>query len=68
MRIIKQGVNPAERTYRVTCQNCKTVFEFMRNEARFSSDQREGDCLLVDCPVCKQTLFVPANSGYAGPG
>lgn len=52
MKIIEQGQIPEEKTYQCTCRNCKTVFEFKKYEARYVSDQRDGDFLTISCPIC----------------
>lgn len=58
MRIIVQGKLPEEQVYDTTCRNCNTQFEFARKEARFQPDQRDGDCLVIPCPLCKKELYV----------
>lgn len=57
MRIIKEGKLPGKQMYRVTCTNCKTEFEFEQDEATYSSNQRDGDCLQIACPLCKQYIY-----------
>lgn len=57
MKIIKKG-NPNGKVYRVTCRHCGCVYEFERKEARFMSDQRDGDALTIDCPECNTTAWV----------
>lgn len=52
MKIIHRGERPEEKVYRATCWRCKTQVEFQRGEARYHSDQRDGDYLSVTCPVC----------------
>jgi RNase P subunit RPR2 len=58
MKILKRGIPDAEKQYRVTCYKCKTFFEFLYSEAAFSSDQRDGDCLYINCPVCSTVAGV----------
>ena len=60
MKIIKRGKKPEERVYRVTCEYCETVFEFVKKEAKYVSDERDGDALEVKCPVCKKKAWVAA--------
>lgn len=52
MKIIEHGALPEEKTYQSKCGNCKTVFEFLRKEAKYNSDQREGPFLTINCPLC----------------
>ena len=52
MKIIKKGNIPEEKIYRSECYNCKTEFEFQAREAKLTRDQRDGDFLTVDCPLC----------------
>lgn len=67
MRVIKQGVNPATVQLRGTCNNCRTEVEFSPIEAKFSSDQRDGDFYTVECPTCSKSIHVNKPSGYNGP-
>jgi RNase P subunit RPR2 len=61
MRIIKEGKLPEKEIFQITCKNCSTVFEFFREEANVTRDQREGDYLSIACPLCKkiQTKSLP---------
>lgn len=61
MKIIKKGIPPEKREYTGECSNCDTVFEFERGEARYTSDQRDGDFLQISCPVCSHTVSVDIN-------
>lgn len=60
MKIITKGSLPELKTYRATCRNCKTVFEFLKKEAIFVNDQRDGSFLKVQCPLeeCKNEVTV----------
>jgi len=57
VKIIKRGQAPEEKTYRSTCRNCLTIVEFKRRDAKFTADQRDGDYLSVDCPVCAHRIY-----------
>lgn len=57
MKIIQRGVLPKDKVYRTTCVNCKTIFEFSDYEATKMFDQRDGDYLIVVCPVCEQKCY-----------
>lgn len=56
MKIIRRGQPPEQKTYFATCNHCKTEIEFERSEARYVSDQRDGDFLEVKCPVCSKPI------------
>lgn len=60
MEIIKAGKLPGQRTYTTTCGNCGCRFKFKASEAKFESDQREGDALVVKCPTrkCGEKIWV----------
>lgn len=51
MKILVVGKLPAEHQYKITCHNCGTVFEFLRKEAEYVTEQRDGDYLIVTCPL-----------------
>lgn len=57
MKIIKKGKLPEEREYMSTCRHCKTFFSFLKNEATYNYDQRDGDFLSIDCPLCKNKVI-----------
>ncbi|MDC2859041.1 hypothetical protein [Delftia sp. DT-2] len=63
MKIIKQGQPPETRTYQCTCRECATVFEFEQREAKFVFDQRDGDFLQINCPVCGTQCTKAASKG-----
>ncbi len=50
MRIIKEGKLPGDRVGQVECPNCHTHFEFKASEAKFVSEQRDGDYYRITCP------------------
>lgn len=52
VQIIKRGTPPSEREYRICCYSCKTVFQFKQSEATLHPDQRDGDYVAIQCPVC----------------
>ncbi len=53
MEILKKGTIPANRQYTLTCRNCGTEFRFIQAEfKRTVNDQRDGNCGVIDCPVC----------------
>jgi RNase P subunit RPR2 len=52
MKILKEGKRPEDTVHRGTCNRCNTEFEFVRSEGTVTNDQRDGDFVSVDCPVC----------------
>lgn len=61
MKIIKHGLLPEERVYRVTCIACKCVFDAEQSEGVYVSDQRDGDFVRFKCPTCNRDVY-----GYPG--
>lgn len=56
MKILEKGTPPKERKYVLTCYNCQTKFEFLEKEGKLVCDQRDGNYLSIDCPVCNQPV------------
>lgn len=67
VKIITEGALAAEKIYRQTCTSCGTIYEYARKEARYSSDQRDGDALVTDCPMpgcgCTNYSSIGGHSG-----
>lgn len=51
IKILERGELPHLRVYKTQCSNCKTRFEFTRGDASVSRDPRDGDLLVVKCPL-----------------
>jgi hypothetical protein len=64
MEIIKQGQIPSEKEYTVSCSHCHTMFKFKQGEASYQGDQRDGDYLVVSCPLpgCGRTVTKAVSS------
>lgn len=60
VEIIREGSLPGDREHTTDCRNCQTKFRFKRSEAKFTPDQRDGDALVIDCPLCGQSAWVAA--------
>lgn len=60
MKIIKRGTPPNENPYHVECRSCHSEIEFMRIEAKLVPDQRDGDFLTINCPVCNVEIHTNA--------
>jgi RNase P subunit RPR2 len=61
MKIIKRGQVPGNEVYRLDCNHCHTEFEIEAKEAKYNSDQRDGDYLSIECPICKTVCTVQAR-------
>jgi hypothetical protein len=62
MEILHRGIPPSERTHEATCITCQTKIRFKQGEAKYQSDQRDGDYLSIECPVCNRTITKQINS------
>ena len=60
MKIIKPGKLPSSRTHVTFCNNCGCKFRFAESEAKYYSDQRDGDAWVVKCPQrgCGEEVWV----------
>ena len=65
MEILSRGNDPAKRQYTGTCTTCGTRVRFLKQEAKYHSDQRDGDYLSVKCPECPASIYVNARAGVA---
>lgn len=67
MEILSVGKLPSEKEYTTTCGSCHTRFKFKRGEASYHSDQRDGDYLLIRCPLagCGKNATVQVNQGLS---
>ncbi len=52
MEILKRGVKPEDQFYLGTCHKCGTEVKFQRSEGVVTQDQRDGNFISVNCPVC----------------
>ena len=53
MKIIEYGNDPDKVERRWTCRNCKSIIESALSEGSVTYDQRDGNYVTFDCPVCK---------------
>ena len=60
MTIIRSGKNRKKKSHAVEC-NCGCKFSFTADDARWVSDQRDGDAYVVKCPECKTEHWVDAS-------
>jgi len=57
VEIIKEGKKPSDKSYEAKCRECETTFRFKRSEAGYVSDQRDGDALVIACPLCNARVW-----------
>lgn len=56
IEIVHRGALPEDKKYEGKCSYCRTVIAFKRADARYVCDQRDGDYLEVQCPVCSRPI------------
>jgi len=59
MKIIRQGIAPPQRAFKMLCGNCGCVFEATRQEFIYVQDLNNGDYWEIKCPTedCVDTLY-----------
>lgn len=60
IEVLERGVIPGDKTYEARCTSCKSLLRFRQDDARYYPDQRDGDSLQVDCPVCRNSVWTLA--------
>ncbi len=58
MKVLKVGNPPDGKVHRTSCRHCKARFEFAAREAKYITDQRDGDFLQIACPTCGAMVTV----------
>ena len=61
IQIIQRGVLPAAVRYKTECRHCNTIFSFLKSDARFTDDQRDGDFYTIKCPECSKDHHISAG-------
>lgn len=56
IKVIKRGIPPQEKKYNVVCRQCHSELEFVKSDAEYVYDQRDGDYLCLTCPVCRYRI------------
>ncbi len=56
MKIIHLGSAPENRVHQAICYHCRSTVEFEQREAEHVNDQRDGDFLRIECPVCRHMI------------
>ena len=62
MKIISKGTIPKDRVYRVSCDSCSSKIEFIQGEGKIVYDQRDGNYISINCPVCTALITVALNA------
>jgi len=57
MKILKKGIIPRDKIYTVACKNCHTRFQFKQHEGKICYDNRDGDYVTIECPLCKEIIY-----------
>lgn len=57
IEVTKPGVLPETIKRSGKCNYCGCEFTFTTADARYSSDQRDGDALVVPCPTCTRDVW-----------
>lgn len=59
MHIVKRGVDPKEKPFKLTCSTCKTVVELLSGE--LTESQPDWPQLPTNrycvCPVCQSNIY-----------
>ena len=65
IEVVELGTPPDQVEYETRCQKCQSKLKFKRSDAKYVNDQRDGDYLTVECPVCKN-LVTKSLGGQGG--
>lgn len=59
MHIVKRGVDPKEKPFKLTCKTCSTVVELVASELTLSQPDWPWvpDTCFCRCPVCQGTIY-----------
>jgi hypothetical protein len=53
---------PENRIYRRSCGNCGSLLQFKSGDGRFVCDQRDGNAIVIKCPVCGVDVWTNADA------
>ena len=62
VEIVTAGVKRGDRRYQTKCQECETVFRFLKSDARDEINDRDGHAVIIDCPTCGKSCYVNADT------
>ena len=52
IEILERGMLAEDKPYEAICNRCRSRLRFLRGDAKFTDDQRDGVFLTITCPVC----------------
>ena len=61
MKVIVRRSAHEIHPFRFDCKHCTSTLETTKEEGRFFSNQRDGDCYVFKCPVCGTDNWVAAR-------
>lgn len=64
MKIIRMGKPHGDEKFKATCNGCNTKVEFLKSEAKYVTDQSDGDYYEVQCPVCPRRITLAPKPVY----
>jgi RNase P subunit RPR2 len=50
--VVIEKREPKKVRKQFNCRECRSTLEASANDGRYVSDQRDGDCIAITCPVC----------------
>ena len=58
IEILEKGEPKSERKFTVGCRGCNSKLRYSKSDGVVVHDQRDGDFLKLDCPVCHKDINV----------
>ncbi len=62
IEVTRRGHLPENDQFEAQCFKCKSEMRFLRSDARHASDQRCGDFVTIDCPVCGAPVHAQSSN------
>lgn len=60
MKILKLPKSPWWDKKKITCLSCGAQLQLEKDDKVKVSSDRDGTCIIVECPCCKNNVFVAA--------
>ena len=61
MKVVSRGTSPELQEYTTTCGKCKSVLEFLKQEAQVKIDRNET-VYVLKCPVCANDIWTASQA------